>query len=142
MKREHRARTLQPLTSLEQLDHVFSIDAPVLVFKHSPTCGISAQAYDEICGMLDKQLPLAAAYLILVGQHRDVSREVATRTSIRHESPQALLLAGGKVRWHASHFRVTAERVAAAVGQISDELSLGSELPHSNASDATPKMIA
>lgn len=142
MKQEHGGLALQPLTRLDQLDEVFSIDAPVLVFKHSPTCGISAQAYDEIRAMLEKPLHVSAAYVVLVGEHRDLSRAIATRTNVRHESPQVLLLAGGKVKWHASHFRVTAERVAAAARQISTEVSPTSDLPHSNPTDPTPKMVA
>ena len=86
-----------------------SHEAPVLVFKHSTTCPISAAAYREM-----KQLATEIA-LVVVQQARDVSREVETRTGVRHESPQALLLRSGEVVWSASHWNITAEAVERAL---------------------------
>jgi hypothetical protein len=34
---------------------------------------------------------------------------------VRHETPQALLIQDGRVVWSASHFRVTADAVGAAL---------------------------
>ena len=86
-----------------------SHEAPVLLFKHSTTCPISAAAYQEV-----KQLATEIA-LIVVQQARDVSREVEARTGVRHESPQALILRGGEVVWSASHWHITAAAVERAL---------------------------
>jgi bacillithiol system protein YtxJ len=53
--------------------------------------------------------------LVEVQSARDVSREIADRTGVRHESPQVIVLRNGKAVWNASHFDVTATAVAAAV---------------------------
>ena len=89
---------------------------PVLVFKHSLTCGTSAQALDELADHLEHaDGPHAQYALVTVQTHRDVSTAISTRVGIRHETPQALLIMGGRVVWSASHFRVTAEAIAKAI---------------------------
>ncbi|HYN86863.1 MAG TPA: bacillithiol system redox-active protein YtxJ [Pyrinomonadaceae bacterium] len=86
-----------------------SHEAPVLVFKHSTTCPISAAAYREM-----SQVGAAVA-LVVVQQARQLSNEIAQRTGVAHESPQALVLRNGKVVWSASHWRVTADEVERAL---------------------------
>jgi monothiol bacilliredoxin len=95
------------LDSTEQLEELFqkSHEAPVLVFKHSTTCPISAAAYRQIEGVE------ADVNIIIVQSARGISDEIANRTGIRHESPQAIVLKDGKPVYHASHYSVTAEEI-------------------------------
>src|SRR6201995_2143294 len=86
-----------------------SNEEPVLLFKHSETCPISARAYREMRGV---KSPVS---IVVVQKNRDVSREVESRTGVRHESPQALVLRGGKAVWSATHFDVTADAVEEAL---------------------------
>ena len=64
----------------------------------------------------------AAAHLecptgwIEVVAQRALARAVAERTGVRHESPQALWLEAGRVRWNASHSAITEASLAAATG--------------------------
>jgi bacillithiol system protein YtxJ len=88
-----------------------SHERPVLVFKHSRTCGISCEALDELHTHIDAANAVAAYKLITVQSHRRVSDEVATRFGIRHESPQAILLKDGRPVWTGSHFRITARQL-------------------------------
>jgi bacillithiol system protein YtxJ len=81
---------------------------PVILFKHSLTCPISAFAYRQM-----KQMGAEVA-LVVVQQARDVSRAVETVTGIRHESPQAIILRNGQAAWSASHYEITADTVAKA----------------------------
>jgi bacillithiol system protein YtxJ len=81
---------------------------PVIVFKHSNTCSISARAYRE----MEK---LDNVNILEVQSARDVSRELANLTGIRHETPQVIILRDGKAVWNASHFDVTAAGVTKAV---------------------------
>ncbi len=97
------------LKTNEELDALFeqSNAKPVLLFKHSLTCPISAGVYQEMSGA-------NADVNIVVMQHaRDVSTEIAQRTGIRHESPQAIVLKNGQPVYHASHYDVTAADVEA-----------------------------
>lgn len=95
------------LDSNEKLDEIFqkSHEAPVLVFKHSTTCPISAAAYRQIEGVE------ADVNIIVVQTARGISNEIANRTGIRHESPQAIVLKDGKPVYHASHYNVKADEV-------------------------------
>ena len=86
-----------------------SNEAPVILFKHSTTCPISANAHRE---MIKVQNPVG---LIVVQHSRDISREVERRTGVRHESPQALILRNGEVAWHASHYDITKADVEQAM---------------------------
>ena len=105
------------LKAAEQLDRVLasSGERPVLLFKHSYSCGISAEALDELLDHLntrDHDLPVA---MVTVQTHRELSNAVSVKLGIRHETPQALLIKDGKVVWSASHFRVTSDSVDKAV---------------------------
>lgn len=85
-----------------------SRERPVLVFKHSNSCGISSRAYREM-----EQLD--GVNMLEVQSARDLSREVADRTGIEHESPQVIVLRNGKAVWNASHNDVKAGAVAEAM---------------------------
>jgi monothiol bacilliredoxin len=86
-----------------------SQERPVIIFKHSTTCPISAAAYYE---MEDFE---GDVVLIEVQNARELSREVEKLTGIRHESPQVLILKKGEVVWNASHRSVKALAVAEAI---------------------------
>jgi thioredoxin 1 len=88
---------------------------PVLLFKHSRTCGISCEAYEQLHLHVSQCTADAAYKLITVQSHRRVADEVATRLGIRHESPQAILLRDGSVVWHGSHFRITVDQLKKVV---------------------------
>lgn len=85
-----------------------SRERPVLIFKHSRSCGISCEAYDELHAHIADAAVEASYNLITVQSHRRVSDEAATRLGIRHETPQVILLRDGVPVWNASHFRITA----------------------------------
>ena len=123
---------LTHLHDLESLEAAIeeSRERPVLLFKHSRTCGISCEAYDELHSHLETgasgssengasgssgKLRGPAYKVITVQSHRHVSDEAATRLGVRHETPQAILLRDGKPVWKASHFRITAAALAEAL---------------------------
>lgn len=106
------------LGGLDDLDLLIaeSMTRPVLLLKHSYSCGTSAQALDELIEHLDHRGAEHVRFaLVTVQSHRQVSNDAARRLGIRHETPQALLIRDGKVLWHASHFRVTASSIASAI---------------------------
>ena len=80
-----------------------STKKPIIVFKHSNACSISARAYRDGVNILEVQ------------SARAVSNEFATLTGIRHETPQVVILRDGKAVWDASHFDVVAADVMKAV---------------------------
>lgn len=82
---------------------------PVIVFKHSNACSISARAYRE---MEKLQAPVN---ILVVQSAREISRELANLTGVRHETPQVIVLRDGKAVWNASHFEVQAGAVTEAI---------------------------
>ncbi len=104
-----------PVTDAGAFDELVarSHTAPVVLFKHSTTCLISARAHSQM-EMLSPDVA-AQISLVVVQRARELSRRVADETGIRHESPQAIILRNGQAVWSASHFDITAEAVAEAV---------------------------
>jgi len=113
---------LTALNGIEELEKALldSHTTPVLLFKHSHTCGISAEALDELRAHLEEVArPGGPRYaMVTVQTHREVSNAIATRLGVRHETPQAILVRDGRVVWTASHFRVNAAELQKAL-QIS-----------------------
>jgi bacillithiol system protein YtxJ len=107
---EKEARFI-PLADADALEELFKLShsKPVVLFKHSMTCPISSTAYQEMTHYGGE------VSLLVVQRARELSRAVETRTGIRHESPQAIVLRDGHAVWNASHWRVRAEEVARAV---------------------------
>jgi bacillithiol system protein YtxJ len=106
---------LTTVSGIEQLERLLATSAekPVLLFKHSYSCGISAEALDELVAHLDQETADVTYAMVTVQTHRDVSNAVAKQLGIRHETPQAILIRDRRVVWSASHFRVN----AASLGQ-------------------------
>jgi bacillithiol system protein YtxJ len=109
---------MRDLRSPADLDEAIrrSHEQPVVIFKHSATCGTSAMAHEEIEAFV-AGAPWADVFVVSVHAGRALSNDIAKRFQVRHESPQALVIRDGKVAWHASHFRVTGDAVAAALSQ-------------------------
>jgi bacillithiol system protein YtxJ len=85
---------------------VETADVAVL-FKHSPTCSISwfAQRQVEAFSAAHPTIPV---YTVSV-RNRELAREIADRTNVRHESPQVIVFRRGRVTAHTSHEGVTAD---------------------------------
>jgi bacillithiol system protein YtxJ len=105
------------LEGLEELDRMLMRSAaePVLLFKHSYTCGVSAEALDELVTHLNMRNDSVPVAMVTVQANRALSNAISTKLGIRHETPQALLVRHGRVVWSASHFRVTAQSVRQAI---------------------------
>ena len=89
--------------------------APAIIFKHSNSCGISAGAYEEMARVAGQ------VGLVTVQTARDVSNEIEARTGVEHHTPQVFIIRDGKVMWTASHGRINAASVQAALIEASDQ---------------------
>ena len=113
--------TLEPVRDLAHLEALIagSFDRPLLLYKHSRSCGTSHEALDELHAHL-AEAPRDAMYAIVTVQgQQDLSDAVARRFHLRHETPQALLVRDGQLVWSASHFRVTSDAIARAIDAAS-----------------------
>ncbi|MBP7778895.1 MAG: bacillithiol system redox-active protein YtxJ [Acidobacteria bacterium] len=83
---------------------------PVILFKHSQTCGVSLMARELLA---DGSVP-RPLHEIVVQRQRELSNAVASTLGVRHESPQVVVVARGAAVWHSSHSGVTPDRIARA----------------------------
>jgi bacillithiol system protein YtxJ len=106
-----------PLTSPEQLNSIIeeSHTGPVLIFKHSTTCSISAASLDRIERKWnnDEMTGWKPYYLDLLA-YRPASQAVASELGVEHQSPQAIVLFQGEPVYDASHFNISYEGIKAA----------------------------
>ncbi|MBP3961157.1 bacillithiol system redox-active protein YtxJ [Paenibacillus lignilyticus] len=99
-----------PMTTEAQWEEAYSgsFQQPLLVFKHSTSCSISSGAYDELSNWLEDAATLSLRpVMVLVPDNRPLSTLISEKLSLKHESPQLILVIDGKVSWHASHWRIT-----------------------------------
>ena len=108
---------LRVLTTPDDLDTAVAGSRlrPLLLLKHSLTCGTSTYAHEELEALMAQDAPPADACVVHVQTGRALSNAIAERFGIRHESPQVLLIANGQVVWHASHHRITRREMTAAL---------------------------
>lgn len=93
-----------------------SNEQPVLIFKHSNACPVSARALGEVQRLLDGVEDADFGFgMVVVQQARSVSNDIAERFGIRHESPQAIVLRNEKPVWNASHWNVTRDKLTEAL---------------------------
>ena len=102
--------TIRNLTQLDTLEKLkAAIDEsrirPVLLFKHSNQCGISAGVFRDV-SQVDVNINL-----VVVQTARDISNEIERQTGVKHQSPQAIVLKNGEPVYHASHYDITAQDI-------------------------------
>ena len=110
------------LTSTDDADRLIAASSasPLLLFKHSLTCSISANAFHRFNRFLEQGSAVGfAVAMIEVQNARPVSNHVAEASGVRHESPQALLYREGRVVWHASHGAITEAALSDALTKTS-----------------------
>ena len=101
---------LMRISSSEELNNALdrSSNQPLLLFKHSTRCPISAGAHSELEAYLQGTPNEEVTYgLVYVVEDRAVSTEAAEKLGVKHESPQAILIKNGQAVWHTSHSHIT-----------------------------------
>lgn len=97
------------LTTTSQLEDIEkeSYKHPVVIFKHSTRCSISAAALSRLERSLNVQeIGTTPFYYLDLLQYRDLSSAIAEKFGVHHESPQILILKDGKAIYHASHMAI------------------------------------
>lgn len=99
---------INKVDSVEKLDALFerSYSEPVVLFKHSTRCGISAHVL-EMASEIEGELNV-----IVIQENRDLSNDVAARTGHTHQSPQAFVLVNGAPVYHATHYGIDPNAIA------------------------------
>jgi bacillithiol system protein YtxJ len=98
------------LESLQELDKIKteSFEKPVVIFKHSTRCSISAAAVDRLeRSWNDEELDRVSPYFLDLIAFRPVSNKIAEEFSIEHQSPQVLIIKDGSCVYHNSHMGIS-----------------------------------
>ena len=100
---------LNTLSQLNEID-VLSQEKPVLIFKHSTRCSISAMALNRFERGFDESAVFVPYFLDLI-TYREVSNEIEKKYRVMHESPQVILISGGNAIYDTSHNGISFEKI-------------------------------
>ena len=105
------------MTQLHDLEDAIqaSYKRPVVIFKHSVSCGISAAAKYNLEEGWDIE-NVALYYLDLI-RYRPISNLISEKLQVIHQSPQMIIIDSGKVKHHTSHHGVTIENLRNVLAQ-------------------------
>jgi len=101
---------------------------PVFLFTHSRACSVSRETLDQLLWHLQYRDASISTYLITVQTQAKICAAVTRILGLRHETPQAILVAGGRAVWHRAHNKITGQALAAAA-TIADYSGLKGEGP-------------
>jgi bacillithiol system protein YtxJ len=109
------------LNQSSQLDEIKQISEqqPVLIFKHSTRCSISATALSRLerSWKEEDMKELQPFYLDLLS-YRPISNSIAEVFGVYHQSPQALIIYKGKCVYNSSHFEIAYPDIKAQLENI------------------------
>jgi bacillithiol system protein YtxJ len=105
-----------PLEDLGQIEEIITLSEQklVIIFKHSTRCSISRMALKNFENEYDLGENVTAYFLDLIS-FREVSNEIASRFNVVHQSPQLLLIMGGKSVYDVSHSAIDAQELKSKI---------------------------
>jgi bacillithiol system protein YtxJ len=97
---------------IQDIEQVVGAGAPaeVIIYKHSATCAVSAQAKRAVDAWMEQTG--RDVYLVVVQEDRALSNAIAEKLNVRHESPQFIVFKAGKSA-ALDHFEITGMKIAA-----------------------------
>ena len=78
---------------------------PVLIFKHSTSCGISSEALNDF-RRFTRHHPSTRVGVVHVIEDRSLSNAIAEHTGVGHETPQVIAIENERAIWHGSHWSI------------------------------------
>lgn len=114
---EHRPSTWKDLTDLDQLDKIWdeTDEHAVAIFKHSTRCSISFHMMHRLESDWDLNPDDCSFYFLDLVQYRAISNEVASRSGVRHQSPQLIVIKDRKAIYDASHGSISVDSLKASL---------------------------
>lgn len=102
---------LEHISQIEQIK-AESINQPVIIFKHSTRCSISAMVWDRLKRnwKSEDNKRLTPYYLDLI-KYRDLSNFIAKEFGVYHESPQVIIVKDGQATYDISHMGINYQEI-------------------------------
>ena len=100
-----------PINTIEQLETIkqASFTKPQVIFKHSTTCSISKMALSRF-EREEAPATIDFNYLDLLN-YREISKAIAEKFQVHHESPQVLLIKNGECTYDESHYGIMMDEI-------------------------------
>jgi bacillithiol system protein YtxJ len=112
-------KILDNAAQLEQIT-ADSFHKPVVLFKDSTSCGISARAKYELEKNWDFNVDELDFYYLDLLTYRPISNQIAADFGVTHQSPQIILLKNGQAVYNTSHHRISVAALREALPQSQD----------------------
>ena len=103
-------KTLDTMPQLVQLK-ADSFQKPVIIFKHSTTCGISAFAKHKLESNWDFTETDFDFYYLDLLSYRPISNQVAEDFGVVHQSPQIIVIKDGQAIYNTSHHQISTDAI-------------------------------
>lgn len=87
-----------------------SLTKPILFFKHSTRCSISAMALSRFQGKWTGEKECELYFIDLIA-NRQTSNLLETLSQVTHQSPQIILVKNKDVIYSASHSEIEAQQI-------------------------------
>lgn len=99
------------LSSIDQFEQVIEENKYVFVLKHSETCPISANAYDQF-----NKFYMNAIWTVIIwlSNKNAICQIILLKTNVKHESPQAFYFVNGEMVWNRDHGDINVSSLAQA----------------------------
>lgn len=111
------------LATPENVDKLIakSNEKPVVIFKHSGRCNISAMALNRFEDYVNEIQNLAFLFMIDVVNNRPASLHAAEQTGVTHQSPQILVLHQGESIFDSSHSMIDGRQVLKILNDLNSQ---------------------
>lgn len=106
------------LDNIEILDRLVteSKENPIVIFKHSTSCSISAMALNRLeRSWDDKEMIEVKAYYLDLISYREISNMIVEKFGVMHQSPQILIIKDGKCVYDESHMGISYQNLKSGV---------------------------
>ncbi len=107
-----------PLTFEEQIKELKlkSNKNPQVIFKHSTRCSISSMAKNRL-DKNDRPEGVDFYYLDIIN-YRPISNKISEEFNVNHQSPQVLIINGGKCVYNESHSGIRMDEIKSFAEQL------------------------
>jgi bacillithiol system protein YtxJ len=80
---------------------------PIIIFKYSTECGSSERLLNKFELAFEAKDIKSPVYVVVVQDHKVLSKKIEELLEIKHESPQVIILNKGKVTYSSNHDQIS-----------------------------------
>ena len=112
------------ITNWKKLEYVSQISDikeeskkhPVMIFKHSTRCSISAMAWERLKrNWKSEDSEKICPYFLDLISYREISDAISKEFGVYHESPQVIIIKEGKAVYDNSHMGINYQEILSQV---------------------------